>query len=1021
MHAQAPSQTKVQKSNVNAVKPASLGRPGPVHTSSPVIAQRALGNQAAQRMLQAKIIQAKLTVNSAEDEYEREASRLADSVMGKTECNPGQQSPPMEPGRGNLAGTIQAKGAPDQGSTQSGTKKDDEEEKKVQRSAISSASVASTFQDLSLPAGSGDPLDQSSRQFFEPRFGRDFSQVRVHTGPEAARMSGQINALAFTHGQDIYFGEGRYQPSTAHGRELMAHELTHVVQQRTSTPISSQYSPAPVSQTPVRTQRAGLDFILDYVKDKANDIPGYPLLTVILGRDPITDKPVERNAINMIRGVMSLIPGGNALFENLQKSGAIEKAYNWLKDEVTKLDLSWEAIKGLFRKAWEAVSIWNSLATNWEKIKNIFGPPLTRLKNFAIDVGKKILEFVFEGVMTLAGPLGAQIMGMVRKAGAAFSAIIKDPIGFVSNLINAVKQGFKQFSSNIWEHLKKGLFDWLFGALAGAGLKLPSKFDFMGIISIILQVLGLTYASLRAKLVKLIGEKPVKFLEDAFDFLKTLVTKGITAAWQKILEFATNLVDTVIGGIRDWAAKSIVVAAITKLVNMFNPAGALFEAVKAVYNTIQFFIERAKQIADLANAVFDSIANIASGNIAAAASYVETTMVRTIPVILGFLARLIGLGNVSEEIKKVIQKIQGVIDKAIDKVVNFIVDKGRALIPKTPEKIEKEKEKAEGELSINPIVVKFKAEGKDHKLWTVEKDGSAIVMVSSDEQPLEAFLKGLESQAEGKAELLAKLNKARQKALETKIDYAETIKSIKAADKDKAKRKSGNVKQDEDDLGKLLSDVVSELAAENDAPKGDNGDPVPIIWWKDFSRYPTISFYNAESKETVIMGPMSRKSIPGYPEPLGVSPGNIVREKMKLMRREGKRNTKKDGEVKEALLKLPDLKLNGKSVTKNDFSVDHVKDDGWNGPDIVENLWPLDPRLNILANAVYQQYVAFKTDNNSVKISRVMEARGKYFYIWAIKDGGQLSSIDNTGTTKNLPVNNSKIPIYGITVPRKIK
>ena len=135
----------------------------------------------------------------------------------------------------------------------------------------------------------------------------------------------------------------------------------------------------------------------------------------------------------------------------------------------------------------------------------------------------------------------------------------------------------------------------------------------------------------------------------------------------------------VIGGIKDWAVTKIVTAAITKLVTMFNPAGAIIQAIIATYNTVAFFIERIKQILAFVEAVVDSIANIASGKIAQAANWVEKAMARTIPVILGFLARLIGLGDVSEAIKKVITAIQEKVDKGIDAVIKWVVDKAKSL------------------------------------------------------------------------------------------------------------------------------------------------------------------------------------------------------------------------------------------------------------------------------------------------------------------------------------------------------
>lgn len=80
-------------------------------------------------------------------------------------------------------------------------------------------------------SGGGQPLPESSRSFFEPRFGHDFGQVRVHTDANAAELAHAVNARAFTKGQDVVFGAGQYSPETYAGQRLLAHELTHVVQQ----------------------------------------------------------------------------------------------------------------------------------------------------------------------------------------------------------------------------------------------------------------------------------------------------------------------------------------------------------------------------------------------------------------------------------------------------------------------------------------------------------------------------------------------------------------------------------------------------------------------------------------------------------------------------------------------------------------------------------------------------------------------------------------------------------------------
>ena len=106
----------------------------------------------------------------------------------------------------------------------------------LQRSATSAAGVSEVppiVKEVLLSPGQS--LDADTRAFFEPRFGRDFSRIRVHTDSRAADSARSVNALAYTVGRDIVFGAGRYAPHESEGKRLLAHELTHTVQQWQST------------------------------------------------------------------------------------------------------------------------------------------------------------------------------------------------------------------------------------------------------------------------------------------------------------------------------------------------------------------------------------------------------------------------------------------------------------------------------------------------------------------------------------------------------------------------------------------------------------------------------------------------------------------------------------------------------------------------------------------------------------------------------------------------------------------
>lgn len=107
-----------------------------------------------------------------------------------------------------------------------------------------------------LRGNGGSPLASSERNFFEPRFNRDFSDVRIHHGPEAAKIARQVNARAFTIGRDVVFGANEYRPGTEAGRRLMAHELTHTVQQGVGSALRRNVIRREPRAAPYRVVRA---------------------------------------------------------------------------------------------------------------------------------------------------------------------------------------------------------------------------------------------------------------------------------------------------------------------------------------------------------------------------------------------------------------------------------------------------------------------------------------------------------------------------------------------------------------------------------------------------------------------------------------------------------------------------------------------------------------------------------------------------------------------------------------------
>lgn len=164
------------------------------------------------------------TVSQPGDTYEQEADRVAEQVMRMPETGD-EEEVEEEPVQTKLmnGGEIQR---------QVELPEDDEEEviqtKKVEQTSTPEyPSLAAKLQSLK---GQGQPLSEETRAFFEPRFREDFSQVRMHTDGKANETAKGLNAKAFTIGRDISFGHGYYAPETKEGGQLLAHELTHVVQ-----------------------------------------------------------------------------------------------------------------------------------------------------------------------------------------------------------------------------------------------------------------------------------------------------------------------------------------------------------------------------------------------------------------------------------------------------------------------------------------------------------------------------------------------------------------------------------------------------------------------------------------------------------------------------------------------------------------------------------------------------------------------------------------------------------------------
>ena len=249
------------------------------------------------------------------------------------------------------------------------------------------------------------------------------------------------------------------------------------------------------------------DALMRRLSGSARRTRGFTLVCVIIGKDPFTGVEVPRTTENLVKGFMSLMDGGEEQYEQLKASGAIDRIVNKVDAAVARLNMTPRAIIQLFIDLWNAFSIHDLVhpIDCFLRIVATFGRPILRLIAFVIE----IIMIVVEAVLILMNFPFDLIANIIAKARLAFNMIKRDPVGFLKNLLNAIKQGFIQFFDNILTHLWNGLKAWFLGEVQAAGIPIPTDFTLMGIIKWLLVVLDITMEKIWKKLEERIGKEKV--------------------------------------------------------------------------------------------------------------------------------------------------------------------------------------------------------------------------------------------------------------------------------------------------------------------------------------------------------------------------------------------------------------------------------------------------------------------------------------------------------------------------------
>jgi hypothetical protein len=492
--------------------------------------------------------------------------------------------------------------------------------------------------------------------------------------------------------------------------------------------------------------------LLGWLSTNAHKLPGFHLMTVIIERNPFTGEAVPRTAENLIKGFITLMPNGEATYDQLAQSGVIADAAGRITSAMTRLGISWDMVTSTFHAVWDSLSLQDLLApvAAFERILGKFGEPLGRILEFVTEVVKVVVELVLK-LMNFPSDLLGKI---INNAMQAIEDIKKDPVAFLTNMLQALKAGFTGFFDEILTFLLQGLTSWLFRGLGQIGITIPPDVSLKSILDLALQVLGITVETLWQKLGKKIGpEKAAKLragldmLGDAWAFIKDVQEGGVAAIWQHLKDKLDGLWDMLLAAAEKWIMTQIIEKITAKLISMLDPTGimAIVNSFIAFFKAIQSAIDYLRDILMIVDEYVSTFAQVAAGNIMPGAEKIKQGLGHAVPVAIGFLANQVGLGNVPEKIVEIIGGFRQLIDEALDWLLDKAFELGGAALnalgigggpaqgPPAPVKPE------------DQIHEHFDLGGQDHQIYI---DPTGQLMVASDPTPAEQYatLKGLYTQ-----------------------------------------------------------------------------------------------------------------------------------------------------------------------------------------------------------------------------------------------------------------------------------
>ncbi|HWO67264.1 MAG TPA: phosphotransferase [Umezawaea sp.] len=405
---------------------------------------------------------------------------------------------------------------------------------------------------------------------------------------------------------------------------------------------------------------AGLPEEANRIYERAKDHYLAEMDRIITDIADLVDRELRRAKDRIATGrkdLQAVVDGLPADLKAIGREAATEFAgrFDELKDTVN--DKGTELVDTLATKYTDAVkAVDDEIAAEKEKNKGL-------VAQAAEAIGGAIKAVV---------ELGRMLMGVLRKAVTAIGAILEDPVGFLGNLVTGVGGGLKLFIRNAGRHLEQGVLAWLLGTAATAGLQIPTTFDVVGILLMIAGLLGISWPNIRSRLVRKVPEKAVLAAETAVPMLAQVKRHGVRGLVDDVKPRVGDLKKTLVEDLKSYLLPTIIIAGITWILSLFNPASAFIRACKMIVDIIRFVVMNARQIIDFVNAVLDAVIAIARGGAGGVPALVERALARAVPVLIGALAALLGIGGIAGKVREIFQKLSRPVNRAIDWVIDRI-------------------------------------------------------------------------------------------------------------------------------------------------------------------------------------------------------------------------------------------------------------------------------------------------------------------------------------------------------------